>query len=396
MAKKFIADVAVDGRRVFVRNDFNVPLSPAGEITDDTRIRAALPTFRHLLDNGAAIVCSSHLGRPKGKPVAELSLAPVARRLGELLGIQVLFCPETVGAKADNAKSALKPGQVLMLENLRFHPGETRNDPEFAAALAGGIDLYVDDAFGACHRAHASIDAIARHVPLAVAGFLLKKEIDFLTLAAVNPPDDYVVILGGAKISDKLPLLRHLLTQADAILIGGAMAYSFLKAEGMDVGASRVENECLDLCRDLRRRAAERKVRFLLPVDHVVAGKIEPNVTVRIVKAGESIPAEMMGLDIGPETVEAYRAEIQRARLVFWNGPMGVFEVDGFSGGTMKIAEALAESTATTIVGGGDSLAAIHQAGVADRISHISTGGGAALEFLAGDPLPGIAALTEA
>jgi phosphoglycerate kinase len=396
MARKFIADVAVTGRRVFVRNDFNVPLNPAGEITDDTRIQAALPTFRHLLDNGAAIVCSSHLGRPKGKVVAELSLAPVARRLGELLKKKVIFCSETVGAKAEEAKASLKPGQVLMLENLRFHPGETQNDPAFAAELARGIDLYVNDAFGACHRAHASIDGITRHVPVAVAGFLLRKEIDFLTLAAENPPDDYLVILGGAKVSDKLPLLKHLLTQADAILIGGAMAYTFLKAEGMDVGASRVENECLELCRDLRRQADERGVRFLLPCDHIAASKIEPNVTVHIVKPGEGIPGEMMGLDIGPETVEAFRTEIGRARLIFWNGPMGVFEVDAFSGGTMEIAAALAASTATSIVGGGDSLAAVNQAGVADRISHISTGGGAALEFLAGDPLPGIAALKEA
>lgn len=396
MAKKFVADVAVDGRRVFLRNDFNVPLNSAGEITDDTRIRAALPTFRHLLDNGAAIICSSHLGRPKGKAVGELSLAPVARRLGELLKKKVIFCSETIGARAEKAKAKLRPGQVLMLENLRFHPGETANDPVFAAELARGIDLYVDDAFGACHRAHASIDGITRHVPLAVAGFLLRKEIDFLTLAAENPPDDYLVILGGAKVSDKLPLLKHLLTQADAILIGGAMAYTFLKAEGMDVGASRVENECLELCRDLRRQADERGVRFLLPRDHIAAPRIEPNIPVHIVKPGEGIPGEMMGLDIGPETIKAFRAEIGRARLIFWNGPMGVFEVDAFSGGTMEIAAAIAASTATSIVGGGDSLAAVNQAGVADRISHISTGGGAALEFLAGDPLPGIAALTEA
>jgi 3-phosphoglycerate kinase len=396
MAKKFIADVAVAGRRVFLRNDFNVPLNAGGEITDDTRIQAALPTFRHLLDNGARIVCSSHLGRPKGEVVPDCSLAPVAKRLGGLLGERVLFCAETVGARAEKAKAKLKPGQILMLENLRFHPGETRNDPAFAAELAKGIDLYVDDAFGACHRAHASIDEITRHVPLAVAGFLLRKEIDFLTLAAENPPDHYLVILGGAKVSDKLPLLRHLVTQADAILIGGAMAYTFLKAEGMEVGASRVENECLELCRDIRRQAEERGVRFLLPRDHIAACQIEPNITVRIIRTGEGIPGEMMGLDIGPETVEAFQAEIGRARLIFWNGPMGVFEVDTFSGGTMEIAAALAASPATTIVGGGDSLAAVNRAGVADRISHLSTGGGASLEFLAGDKLPGIEALTEA
>jgi 3-phosphoglycerate kinase len=355
-----------------------------------------LPTFRYLIENGARVVCSSHLGRPKGEVIPECTLAPVARRLGELLKQDVQFCPETVGVKAEKAKAKLKAGQVLMLENLRFHPGETKNDPAFAAALAKGIDLYVDDAFGACHRAHASIDAITRHVPLSVAGLLLKKEIDFLSLASENPPDDFLVILGGAKVSDKLPLLKHLLTRADAILIGGAMAYTFLKVEGMDVGASRVEKENLELCRDIRRQAAERGVRFLLPIDHIAATKIEPNITVRIIKPGEEIPGEMMGLDIGPETVEAYLTEIARARLIFWNGPMGVFEVDTFSGGTMEVAAAVAQAKATTIVGGGDTLAAVNKAGVADRISHVSTGGGAALEFLAGDKLPGIEALAEA
>jgi 3-phosphoglycerate kinase len=396
MAKKFVQDVPVQGKLVFVRNDFNVPLDAAGRITDDTRIQAALPTFRYLIENGARVVCSSHLGRPKGEVIPECSLAPVARRLGELLKQHIQFCPETVGAKAEKAKAKLKAGQVLMLENLRFHPGETKNDPTFAAALAKGIDLYVDDAFGACHRAHASIEAITRHVPLAVAGVLLKKEIDFLSLASENPPDDFLVILGGAKVSDKLPLLKHLLTRADAILIGGAMAYTFLKAEGMDVGASRVEKENLELCRDIRRQAAELGVRFLLPVDHIAATKIEPNITLRIIRPGEDIPGEMMGLDIGPETVAAYLAEIARARLIFWNGPMGVFEVDTFSGGTMEVAAAVAQAKATTIVGGGDTLAAVNQAGVSDRISHISTGGGAALEFLAGDKLPGIEALAEA
>ena len=396
MAKKFLKDVPVRGKLVFMRNDFNVPLNAAGEITDDTRIREALPSFRYLLENGARVVCASHLGRPKGEVIPDCTLAPVARRLGELLGQKVAFCPETTGAMAEKAKAGLEAGQVLLLENLRFHPGETRNDPAFAVDLAKGIDLYVDDAFGACHRAHASIDEITRHVPLAVAGLLLRKEIDFLTLATENPPDDYLVILGGAKVSDKLPLLTHLVTQADAILIGGAMAYTFLKAEGMDVGASRVDNESLELCRDIRRQASERGVRFLLPKDHIAATKAEPNITVRIIRPGEEIPGEMMGLDIGPETVEAYQAEIGRARLIFWNGPMGVFEVDTFSGGTMAIAAAVAAAKATTIVGGGDSVAALNKAGVTAGISHVSTGGGAALEFLSGDKLPGISALTEA
>lgn len=396
MGRKFVADVPVAGKRVFLRNDFNVPLDGSGRISDDMRIQASLPTIRHLLEQGARVVCASHLGRPKGEVIPDCSLAPVARRLGELLGRTVAFCPETVGEKAEKAKARLKSGQVLLLENLRFHPGETRNDPAFAAGLAQGIDLYVDDAFGACHRAHASIVEITRHVPLAVAGFLLKKEIDFLTLAAENPPDDYLVILGGAKVSDKLPLLKHLVTKANAILIGGSMAKTFLKAEGIDVGASPVETEHLELCRDIRRRAEERGVRFLLPVDHIAATRIAPNITVRIIRPGEGIPGEMMGLDIGPETVEAFKAEIARAKLIFWNGPMGVFEVDTFAGGTMEIAQAVAASSATTIIGGGDSVAAVVKAGVADRISHISTGGGAALEFLAGDSMPGIEALAEA
>ncbi len=396
MAKKSVLDVSVKGKLVFVRNDFNVPLDAGAAISDDTRIRAALPTFHHLLENGARIVCSSHLGRPKGEVIPDCSLAPVGKRLGELLGKKVSFCPETVGEKAEKAKAKLKPGQVLLLENLRFYPGETKNDPAFAAELAKAVDLYVDDAFGACHRAHASIDAITRCVPLAVAGLLLKKEIESLRLAADESTRPYLVILGGAKVSDKIPLLKHLVTKADAILVGGAMAYTFLKTRGMNVGASKVEDECLDTCLDIMRQAEVRGTRFLLPKDHIAATKIESNITVRIIRPGEDIPGEMMGLDIGPETVDEYRAEIDRASLIFWNGPMGVFEVETFAGGTMEIAAALAASQATTIIGGGDSVAAVNKAGVAERISHISTGGGASLEFLSGDKLPGIEALAEA
>jgi 3-phosphoglycerate kinase len=396
VAKKFLKDVPVKGKLIFVRNDFNVPLNQDLEITDDTRIQASIPTLRYLIENGARVVCASHLGRPKGEVLPECSLAPVAKRLSELLGQQIAFCPETAGVKAEKAKAKLKAGNVLLLENLRFHPGETKNDAAFAAELARGIDLYVDDAFGSCHRAHASIDQITRFVPLSVAGLLLKKEIDFLSLAAENPPDNYLVILGGAKVSDKLPLLTHLVTRADTILIGGAMAYTFLLAQGMNVGSSRVEKDCLELCRGILQKAADGGVRILLPKDHIAATKIEPNITVRIIRPGEEIPGEMMGLDIGPETVEMYQAEIARAELIFWNGPMGVFEVDTFAGGTMEIAAAVAASRATTIIGGGDSIAAVNKAGVAQSISHISTGGGAALEFLAGDKLPGIEALTEA
>ncbi|MFH2108294.1 MAG: phosphoglycerate kinase [Chrysiogenia bacterium] len=396
MAKKNIKDLAVRGKMVFVRNDFNVPLNDRGEITDDTRIRAALPTFCYLIENQARIVCASHLGRPKGHVDPNCSLAPVAGRLSELLGQEVLFCGETIGAKAEKARAALKSGQILLLENLRFHPEETGNDPAFASELAKGIDIYVDDAFGACHRAHASIDEITRHVPLAVAGFLLKKEIDYLSMAAENPPEHYLVILGGVKVSDKLPLLKHLLARAEVILVGGAMAYTFLKAKGMNVGSSKVENECIEICLEIMQQAEAKGVRFILPQDHVAATKMEANITVRIIRPGEEIPGEMMGLDIGPETVEQYQGEIQRADLIFWNGPMGVFEVDTFSGGTMEIASALAAAKATTIIGGGDSVAAVNKAGLSDRISHISTGGGAALEYLSGKKLPGIEALTEA
>ena len=396
MEKKFVQDTAVRGQLVFLRNDFNVPLNGDRQITDDTRIRAALPTLNFLIQNKARVICASHLGRPKGEVIPDCSLAPVAERLSELLGQRVLFCPEAVGARAEKAKAALKAGQVLLLENLRFHPGETKNDPAFATELAKGVEVYVDDAFGSCHRAHASIDEITRHVPVAAAGFLLKKEIDYLSMAAENPPDNYLVILGGAKVSDKLPLLSHLLDKADTILLGGAMAYTFLKVQGMEVGFSRVENECLDLCREILRKGEAQGVRILLPKDHIAATKIEANITVRIIRPGEEIPGEMMGLDIGPETVAQYQAEIQRASLIFWNGPMGVFEVDTFSGGTTEIALAVAAASATTIIGGGDSIAAVNKAGVSERISHISTGGGAALEFLAGDKLPGIEALTEA
>jgi 3-phosphoglycerate kinase len=395
MGKKNIRDVDLRQKLVFLRTDFNVPLDARQKITDDTRIQAALPTLRHLLQNQARVVCASHLGRPKGEVIPDCSLAPVARRLSELLGQEVIFCPDTSGARAEKARAALKPGQVLLLENLRFHPGETKNDRAFAAELARGVDVYVDDAFGCCHRAHASIEEITRHVPVAVAGLLLRKEIDYLSMAAENPPDDFLVILGGAKVSDKLPLLTRLLDKADAILIGGAMAYTFLKLGGMDVGNSRVENDCLELCRTVLRQAEAKGVRIILPKDHIAATKIEPNITVRIIRPGEGIPGVMMGLDIGPDTVEEFRAEIQRAKLIFWNGPMGVFEVDTFSGGTTEIAAALAASTATTIIGGGDSIAAVRQAGVSEKISHISTGGGAALEFLAGEKMPGIDALTE-
>jgi 3-phosphoglycerate kinase len=391
---KYLSDVDVAGKCVFIRNDFNVPLNEKKEILDDTRIRLSLPTMDYLVKQGARIVCASHLGRPKGEKKPELSLKPVAGRLSELLGLPVQFTGETVGKNIEQAKAALKPKEILLLENLRFQKGETENDPAFAAELARGIDVYVNNAFGASHRNHASVVEITRQVPVSVPGLLLKKEVDYLTLALEKPSENYVLILGGAKVSDKIPVINNLIGKATTILIGGAMAYTFLKAIGKKVGHSKVEDEFLKMCLDILRNAEAKGVRILLPVDHIAAVKVEPNVTIRMVEQGREIPEEMMGLDIGPETVELYVKAIRQATLVVWNGPMGVFEIDDFSGGTMAIAHAIADSSATSIVGGGDSVAAVNKAGVADKISHLSTGGGASLEFLSGKILPGIAALS--
>ncbi len=389
-------DVSLKGKRVFLRVDFNVPLDDGGNITDDTRIRAALPTIRHLVEAGAKIVCASHLGRPKGKPVPEFSLKPAAQRLSELLGCEVAFNGETIGPEVEAAKAKLKEGDVLLLENLRFHPGEKKNDDDFAAQLATDIDVYINDAFGACHRAHASIVKLAEKVPVTAAGFLLEKEIDFLNMAVNNPPEKYSVILGGAKVSDKIPVITNLLDRAQKIFIGGAMAYTFLKAQGQNVGHSLVEDECIDTCLDIMKQAKEKKVQLFLPVDHVAAVKIEPEVTVRMIKRGSSIPPEMMGLDIGFDTIELYCRELKDSELIVWNGPMGVFEIDTFSAGTMEVAKAVAASNATSIIGGGDSVAAVNKSGLADCITHISTGGGASLEFLSGKVLPGVNALADA
>lgn len=393
MKKKSIENIAVKGKRVFVRVDFNVPMNDAHEISDDTRIKTSLPTLRYLVDNGAKIVCASHLGRPNGKKKLDLTMEPVARRLAKLLGRDVQFPGEIIGKEVDVAKSRLKEGDILLLQNLRFHAGETGNDPDFARELAKDIDIYVNDAFGASHRAHASIEAITRMVPVSCAGFLLKKEIDFLSMALENHKKNYVVILGGAKVSDKLPLIQNLIKKAKKILIGGAMAYSFLKAKGFDVGRSEVEDDQLPLCKDIMETADKMKIKFLLPVDHIAAHAIEPEVTIRMIRKGETIPDEMMGLDIGFETIELYTQELKGADLIVWNGPLGVFEIDTFSAGTIEIARAVASGSATTIVGGGDTIAAINKAGIADQITHLSTGGGAALEFLSGLKLPGIEAL---
>lgn len=377
-----------------MRNDLNVPLDEKQNITDDTRIRASCPTLEYLIEHGATIITASHLGRPGGEKKPEFSLKPVADRLSELLKQPVIFNGETVGDKAEEVKKSMKPGEVYLLENLRFHPGEKDNDSGFAEELARGVDVYVNNAFGVCHRSHASVAAITACVPLSVAGLLVKKEMDYLKLALDKPSERYVLILGGAKVSDKIPVINNLIDRAHAILIGGAMAYSFLKVKGITVGASRVEEDQLSTCLEIMNRAEQKGVDILLPVDHVAAVKIEPNVTIRMVERGKQIPEEMMGLDIGAETIERFESEINRATLIVWNGPMGVFEVADFSAGTTAIARAVAESPATSIVGGGDSVLALHQAGVADRITHISTGGGASLEFLSGKKLPGIEALS--
>lgn len=391
---KYLKDIEAKDKCVLVRNDFNVPLNQKREILDDTRIKASLPTIEYLIETGARIVLCSHLGRPQGEFKPEFSLKPVAHRLSELLDRPVQFQAETIGKKVDDAKASLKPGEILLLENLRFHPGETDNDPDFARDLARGIDVYVNNAFGTSHRDHASVTGITRLVPVAVAGLLLKKEVDYLSLAVEKPSENYVLILGGAKMSDKIPVINNLLDRATTILIGGAMAYTFLKAQGVNVGMSKVEDAYLSMCREIMEKAKTSGCKLMLPVDHVAAVKIEANVTIRMVEKGKEIPEDMMGLDIGYETVERYMAEIRRAALIVWNGPMGVFEVNDFSAGTTSVAKAIADVSATSIVGGGDTVAALIKAGVSANISHISTGGGASLEFLSGKILPGIEALS--
>jgi 3-phosphoglycerate kinase len=393
---KDIRDIDVKGKRVFVRVDFNVPLNDAGEIRDDTRIRTSLPTLQYLVENGAKILCASHLGRPGGKKKPGLTLKPAAQRLSQLLDKEILFPGEITGPKIDTAKSNLKEGDILLLQNLRFHPGETENDPVFAAELAKNIDIYVNDAFGVSHRNHASVKAITRFVPIRAAGLLLKKEIQFLSMAIENTPENYTVILGGVKVSEKIPLINNLMNKARKILLGGSLAYSFLRASGVDVGGSKTEKGSLQICKDILKKAKEKNIKLLLPVDHIAAHSIEPEVTIRMIKKGEDIPEEMMGLDIGFETIQLYTQELKDAELIVWNGPLGVFELETFSAGTTEIARAVAASSASSIIGGGHSVAAINKAGVADDITHLSTGGVASLQFLAGETLPGIESLMEA
>ncbi|MBI1358367.1 MAG: phosphoglycerate kinase [Acidobacteria bacterium] len=391
MPYKTIDDLNLAGRKVFMRVDFNVPLAEDGTtITSDTRIRAAVPTIQAVLDRGASLILASHLGRPKGKPNPKMSLAPASQRLSEILGIPVQQAPDCVGPEVEAMAAALQPGQVLLLENLRFHAEEEANDEAFAKQLAGLCDVYVNDAFGAAHRAHASTEGIVKYVSEAAAGLLMKKELEYLAMAVSNPQHPYVAIVGGAKISGKIDVIENFLKLADKVLIGGAMTYTFLKAKGVDVGGSLVEEEKLDLAKETM---AKGEGKLLLPVDQVIASAFSVDAETKTTATTEAIPAGWMGLDIGPETIELYRKEIAAAKLIVWNGPMGVFEMEPFAAGTLAVAHAVAESDAVSIIGGGDSEKAVKKAGVTKQVSHVSTGGGASLEFLAGSQLPGVVAL---
>ena len=392
--KKTVRDVDVKGKRVLCRCDFNVPQDKeTGAITDDNRIVAALPTLNYLLDNGAAVIACSHLGKPKGERKPALTLAPVAKRLSELLGREVIFASDVVGEDARAKAAALKPGQIMLLENLRFEPGEEKNDPAFAKALADMADLYVSDAFGTVHRAHASTAGVAAYLP-AVSGFLIEKELSIMGKALQDPKRPLVAILGGAKVSSKIGVINNLLDIADTIIIGGGMAYTFIKAMGGSVGTSLLEEDRLDYCREMMEKAKAKGVKLLLPEDTLCAAEFSADAKPELVPT-MAIPADRMGMDIGPKTIETFSAAVKDAGTVIWNGPMGVFEFSAFAEGTRALAKALAESNAITIVGGGDSAAAVAQLGYADRMTHISTGGGASLEFLEGIELPGVACLLD-
>ncbi|MEA2642039.1 MAG: phosphoglycerate kinase [Chloroflexota bacterium] len=390
-AKRTLRDVDVASKRVLVRVDYNVPQDDTGAITDNSRIRETLPTLRYLLEHSARVILMSHLGRPDGKVVAKLTLAPVAKELERLLGQPVQFARDTVGPDAQAKAAALQPGQVLLLENVRFHPEEEANNPAFAAQLAKLGDLYVNDAFGTAHRAHASTEGVAKHLP-AVAGLLMERELEALGQVLENPQRPLTAVIGGAKVSSKIGVLEHLLTKVDAMIIGGGMACTFLKAQGLEIGKSLVEPDRLDLAKELIARAEARGVRFLLPVDAVVADKFDASARTTTVDV-DQIPPDMMMLDIGSKTEQVFAQAVKESKTIVWNGPMGVFEMEPFAHGTKAVAAAIASSGATTIVGGGDTVAAIEQFSDASHFSHVSTGGGASLEYLEGRTLPGVAAL---
>lgn len=396
MLKKLsIRDIDFQGKRVFCRVDFNVPLDDKNQVTDDTRIKASMPTIRHIINNGGRLILASHLGRPKNGPEAKFSLASVAPCLAQFLGKPVKMAPDCIGPDVARMVDQMVDGDVLLLENVRFHTGETKNDPEFAKALAANADIYVNNAFGTAHRAHASTAGVTEYLQPAAAGFLLEKEIKYLGQALAYPDHPFAAIIGGAKVSDKIAVIENLLEKVDTLIIGGGMAYTFLRAMGRPTGKSLVEEDRIELAKLLLHKAAEKGVTLLLPQDHVVAAEFSPDAEHKVC-SDANFPADWMALDIGPATIATYTGALRNARMVLWNGPMGVFEFDNFARGTMTVAETLAESNARSIVGGGDSVAAVKKAGVESKMTHISTGGGASLEFLEGKELPGLAALTDA
>ena len=394
LRKQTIDDVVLRDKRVIIRADFNVPLDDSHQITDDTRIRSTLPTINRAIDDGARVILCSHLGRPKGTFDPTYSLAPVAKRLGRLMGKDILFAPDCIGPAVEALVAKMKPGDVLLLENLRFHKGEEKNDDAFSKALAALGDVYINDAFGAAHRAHASTVGITKFIPASVAGFLLKKEIEYLEGAVENPVRPFVAVLGGAKVSGKIGVIENLGKRVDKVIIGGGMAFTFLKAKGMEIGNSLVENDMLDFAKGIEEHALSRGVKFYLPVDCVVAASREPGAESKIVPVQE-IPNGWYALDIGPASVKLFNEAVQNAKTILWNGPMGVFEIDAYARGTLAMAHAIADAYALTIVGGGETALAVHRAGESENMSFISTGGGAALELLEGKQLPGLTALPD-